>query len=165
MNLSEVLTNPHFNNLTAIIRVAFRSSTWRQNHADVPVKTLEKNFSNLVLFKPDEAVPNKVQVISAFSDLIMALTQADSRLLYTKDDYQWFIEVLDADEWWKLALMCAWYSAPDTRLTPVEIAEKTGTNESTWRNKAASGEIPGATKKGKQWLLPRSVLRSQGADV
>lgn len=40
-----------------------------------------------------------------------------------------------------------------------------GMNESTWRNKAANGEIAGAVKKGKQWLLPVSVLRSRGIEV
>lgn len=43
-------------------------------------------------------------------------------------------------------------------LTPQEVAAATGTSDSQWRNKAAAGEIPGAIKKGKQWLLPRSVL-------
>lgn len=50
-------------------------------------------------------------------------------------------------------------------VTPLEAAERTGTAESTWRNKAAAGQIPGAIKKGKQWLLPVSVLRSQGVEV
>lgn len=163
MSKSEVLRNPHFNNLAAIIRVAVRSSGWRTKHADVPVKTLEKGFSDLVLFS--EMPPDKTQVIEQFGNLILAISQADERLFYTEDDYRWFVEVLDADEWWKLALMCAWYSAPDEQLTPSEIAAKTDTNESTWRNKAAFGQVPGAIKKGKQWLLPRSVLRSQGVDI
>jgi len=50
-------------------------------------------------------------------------------------------------------------------MTPGEIAAETGTNTSTWRNKAAAGKVPGAIKKGKQWLLPRVVLRGQGVDV
>lgn len=50
-------------------------------------------------------------------------------------------------------------------MTPQEVAEATSTSDSQWRNKAAAGEIPGAVKKGKQWLLPRSVLRAQGIDV
>lgn len=50
-------------------------------------------------------------------------------------------------------------------LTPAEVAAATDTAESGWRNKAAAGEIPGAVKKGKQWLLLRSVLRAQGVKV
>jgi hypothetical protein len=50
-------------------------------------------------------------------------------------------------------------------LTPAEAAALTNTAESTWRNKAAAGQVPGAIKKGKQWLIPRAWLRAQGYDV
>jgi hypothetical protein len=53
----------------------------------------------------------------------------------------------------------------DLVMTPVEIAQATGTAESTWRNKAAAGEIPGAVKKGKQWLIPREYVQDKGYDV
>lgn len=43
-------------------------------------------------------------------------------------------------------------------LTPDEIAERTGDAASGWRNKAAAGKIPGAIKKGKQWLIPASAV-------
>ena len=43
---------------------------------------------------------------------------------------------------------------PRQYATPSEAAAFTGTAESTWRNRAAAGEIPGAVKKGKQWLIP-----------
>ena len=162
MKLSTVLSNEHFNSLAAIIRVPFRSEKWRNKHAEVPFWTLESGFSDLVNFTPGEKPPNKAQVIERFTNLIVELTKADSRLACTEEDYKWFIEVLDVNEWWKLSLLCAWYSAPDTMMTPAEVAEATETAESTWRNKAAAGEIPGAFKKGKQWLLPRSVLRGKG---
>ena len=42
--------------------------------------------------------------------------------------------------------------------TPAEIAEFTDTSEAQWRNKAAAGLLPGAIKKGKQWLIPRSAI-------
>lgn len=43
-------------------------------------------------------------------------------------------------------------------VTPGEAAVLTGTAESGWRNRAAAGKIPGAVKKGKQWLIPRSAI-------
>ena len=49
-------------------------------------------------------------------------------------------------------------------LTPAEIASKTGTCESTWRNMAASGRIRGI-KKGKQWLIPRELVKEKGYNV
>lgn len=51
--------------------------------------------------------------------------------------------------------------AEPTMLTPAEIAVKTGTSESSWRNRAAAGKIPGAFKKGKQWLIPYEYSRAQ----
>lgn len=43
-------------------------------------------------------------------------------------------------------------------LTPAEAALISGTAESGWRNRAAQGKIPGATKKGKQWLIPSDAI-------
>ena len=48
--------------------------------------------------------------------------------------------------------------SPDSLLTPAEAAVLFGGAESSWRNRAASGEIPGAFKKGKQWLIPESAI-------
>ena len=50
-------------------------------------------------------------------------------------------------------------------MTPAEVAAETGTEESTWRRKLIAGQIPGAMKKGKQWLLPRLRLRELGVRV
>jgi len=57
------------------------------------------------------------------------------------------------------------YVYPFPWLSPAEVAQITGTAESTWRNRAAAGKIPDAVKVGKQWLLPRAVLRAQGVAV
>jgi hypothetical protein len=38
--------------------------------------------------------------------------------------------------------------------TPDELAKHTPIAASTWRNRAAAGQIPGAIKKGKTWLIP-----------
>lgn len=43
-------------------------------------------------------------------------------------------------------------------VTPGEAAVLTGTAESGWRNRASAGKIPGAVKKGKQWLIPRAAI-------
>lgn len=43
-------------------------------------------------------------------------------------------------------------------LTPAEAAEMTGNHESHWRNLCANGQVIGAIKKGKQWLIPRREL-------
>lgn len=80
---------------------------------------------------------------------------------YHYDDDPGAAESVDPDEY-----TLAYYTAFDaTELTPAQVAEITRTNESTWRNKAAAGDVPGAHKEGKQWLLPRAVLRAQGYNV
>jgi hypothetical protein len=46
-------------------------------------------------------------------------------------------------------------------LTPAEAAERSGLAEITWRKRAAGGKIPGAFKKGKQWLIPRVMVSTK----
>lgn len=165
MKYSEIVRNPHFNNLAAIIRIAFDPG-WQRNHAGTPFWVLQDNF--LKTIDPDLPQIDRNEVVYTFTDMLVALVKADDRLFYTEDDLQWFAEVLDrpaGEAKAILHMMAAWWAAPDTMLTPVEVADKTGTAESTWRNKAAAGDIPGAVKKGKQWLLPLSVLRSRGVAV
>jgi len=43
---------------------------------------------------------------------------------------------------------------PRQYATASEAAAFTGTAESGWRNRAAAGEISGAIKRGKTWLIP-----------
>lgn len=164
MNYQDILQNEHFNNLAATIRVAFHSAAWKQNHTHVPFWTLNKAFADAVFIDTEM---NKELVIERFTALITALADADPALCwYTAEDMDWFLQTLDSDHAKVvLSLFLAWYSAPDTYYTPAEIASITGTAESGWRNKAAAGEIPGAIKKGKQWLIPRTVLRAQGVKV
>jgi len=169
MKYHSILRNEHFNNLAANIRVPLLSPGWRKRHPHVPLVSLEKQFSAAVfndVWNHGNDVWNHGEVLTAFVNLITAIVEADERLHYSKEDMDWFVQVLEGDNApTVMALFCTWYRAPDTFLTPAEIAEKTGTAESTWRNKAAAGAIPGAIKKGKQWLLPQTALRSQGVNV
>ena len=43
---------------------------------------------------------------------------------------------------------------PRKYATAAEAAVFTGTSESSWRNRAAAGQFPGAVKRGKTWLIP-----------
>lgn len=158
VKFSDIMTNPHFNNLAAIIRWPFRSHGWKRRHAaTVPFWLLIKALDDA------NAQPfDKKRWLLALSELLVAITKADPWLSYTTDDLEWMVEQLDTPYGATVASMfMASFSAPDEMLTPAEIAEATGTAESTWRNKAAGRRIPGATKRGKQWLLPRSVICSQ----
>lgn len=164
MKYSDILRNEHFNNLAAIIRVPFLSKTWKAEHPEVPFWT---RLDNLTEVKTEQLfATNRQEFVKRFVAFLAELTQADPRLAYTEADLAWFVEQMDgANALVLVSLLFAWFSAPDELLTPAEVAAITDTGESTWRNKAAGGEIPGAVKKGKQWLLPRSVLRGQGVSV
>jgi len=164
MKYQDILQNPHFNNLAAIIRVPFNSEHWRKEHNEVPFWTLLDELSEV---KTEEHfATNRAEFVNRFGAFLVTLTTADERLAYGEEDLAWFIEQMDGEHALPIiSLLFAWFSAPDVTLTPVEVAEITNTAESTWRNKAAAGDIPGAVKRGKQWLLPRSVLRSQGVGV
>lgn len=158
MRFSDILANPHFNNLAAIIRVPFQSQGWKQQRsATVRFWTLIKELDDA------RAEPfDKARWLVALSRLLVAITGADPTLSYTTDDLEWLVAQMDGAYAATVASMfMASFSAPDEMLTPAEIAAATGTAESSWRNKAAAGEIPGALKKGKQWLLPRSVVLSR----
>lgn len=158
MKFTTIITDPHFNNLAAIIRWPFRSHDWKKRHtAEVPFWLLIE-----ALDKANAQPFNKERWLVALSELLVAITKADPWLSYTTEDLEWMVEQLDGPYGATVASMfMASFSAPDEMLTPAEIAEATGTAESSWRNKAAAHQIPGATKKGKQWLLPRSVVMSQ----
>jgi hypothetical protein len=160
MKYQDILKNKYFNNLAAIIRVPHLSQSWRKEHGEVPFWSLMDGLSDV------KDATNHTEFVNRFCELLVTLTTADSRLSYTEADLAWFVEAMDGDHALVIAsLLLAWASAPDTMLTPAEVAETTGTSDSQWRNKAAAGDIPGAAKKGKQWLLPRSVLRAQGVEV
>lgn len=47
-------------------------------------------------------------------------------------------------------------------LTPAEAAKRFGRSESSFRNRAAAGDFPGARKRGKQWLIPLADIEDSG---
>ena len=165
MNFTDVIKNEHFVSLSAILRVPFQSHTWKKLHPEVPFWTLNENLGKAV---HRDSKLDRDQVVAAITDILVAVTSADDVLCYTEDDLTWLFSWLDGEDTTAKAVYSLWmayYSAPADTITPAEVAEKTGTAESTWRNKAAAGLIPGAEKKGKQWLLPVTVLRSQDVNI
>jgi hypothetical protein len=161
LNHTEILRNEHFNNLAAILRVSL-TDHWRNEHPSVPVLKREDDLAKLVFAKNWPV--DKAEVLDCLTGWLTGLVQADPELMwYTMEDLDWLLGVLDSDDAKTvLSLFMAWIRAETEYLTPAEIAERTGTAESGWRNKAAAQEIPGAVKKGKQWLLPEVVLRAKG---
>lgn len=162
-NFSDIIKDPHFVNLAAIARRSFRSRKWQERHPEVPFKTLWKHLDAVT--PVDGTRWDKAAVMAAITDILTAGFGARSSFRHTEEDLHWLADVLDSKQHVMIiSLWKAFSVAPDELMTPAEVAEATGTAESGWRNKAAAGAIPGAIKKGKQWLLPRSVLVAQGVE-
>lgn len=126
-NYADTLRNPHFNNIAAIIREPLRSPAWRRAHPDVPFFALHD-----ALVKAIQTL-NREQIIDAMTQMIVSLTESDDRIHFSTDDLDWVVAVLDGNESdarATLAMLQAWWSAPDDYVTPAQVAEATGTSES-----------------------------------
>lgn len=162
----DILRNPHFSQFSALLSVPFRSYQWRHRNPEVPFWTLWENCTKLLNDARFAHKESTQEFLHAFTDLITAITHADQKLFYRQEDLLWLVQVLDGDRALvTMAMLFAYASASDTYLTPVQVAEATGTSESLWRNRAAANEIIGAHKAGKQWLFSRAALRAYGVMV
>lgn len=165
MTFSDIVNNEYFARLCVPIRVALQSPQWRHRHPEIPFWTLYDRFTKLgqgyTQFPEYQA-----DYINALRALLDAIGKATPRLAYHADDIDGYLRLMDEQGRHVVAMFAAYASAADSFVTPVEAAEFTGTVESLWRNRAAAGDIPGAMKKGKQWLLPKSVLSAvYGVDI
>lgn len=171
MKFQEILHGKEFNNLAAILRLAFHAKPhphvdlYRRLKSEVPFWSLWQQFCKTT---PIECNWNKSEVVVSFTNMILAITKAVPEIIwYTEDDLAWFVGVPDSENACvTIQMFKAWVSADDTYLTPGQIAEITNTSESNWRNRAAGQPgykpIPGCKKPGKDWLLPLTVLQAQG---
>jgi hypothetical protein len=163
MQITQILNNPHFCNLVAIIRVPLHSYEWRDENPEVRFSVRIHSIESWMTREHFQSESDKFEFMQRFISLLKDIMKADDRLRYTRADIQWLTEALVQEQ--ALVFMSMLFAsayAEDQYLTPPEIAAKTGTSESNWRNKAAAGEFPGATKRGKVWLIPLSVLQSRG---
>jgi Helix-turn-helix domain len=166
IDFSDILRNPHFSQFTALLSVPYGSMHWRQRHPEVPFWTRVKTITKLM---HDGGIAHKNlrnQFINEFTTLIVELVSADPKLFYRTEDMDWFVQTLSGEyATLTMSMLFAAASSRQTYLTPAQIAEITGTSESNWRNKAAAGEIIGAVKAGKQWLVPKMSLQAYGTAV
>ena len=154
MTVLEIINEPGFQRIAAILRVPFWSLSWKREHPDVPFWTLWRNI---------EMSEDREDVLETLTDALMQIANATERLRYNTEDMEWLVRTLDEENWqtW-IAMLLAFASAPDVLYAPSELASVTSIAESTWRKYAATGFVIGSIKKGKQWLLPKSVLVAQG---
>jgi hypothetical protein len=163
IKFTDIIHNNHFQTVALVLRTGWPVA-WRQTHSNVPYWTLTDKLKKVAT--AEFFATNRTEIINRFFDLFNAIVQADPRIQYGCDDLDWFVSEIDKPHGLAMLwLMLAWVSAVPDYLTPLEIADATATAESTWRNKAAAGELPGAVKKGKQWLIPRWAVRGAMPDL
>ena len=153
-SFSAILRNPHFARLCVPIRVVYHSHQWKRTHADVPIRHLLERWEKFTFnydHYPHEYIP-------ALTRLLSAIAKATPRLAYQQEDLNGYQRLLEEHGGVVAHLFGAYASGSDRFITPGQAATLGDDAESTWRNRAAAGEIPGAWKAGKQWLLPVSVI-------
>lgn len=162
-DLLGIVQNEHFRSIAAILHIPLSSQRWRSEHPQVPFLTLWDALADTVaLERPYQAQ----DTLTALVALQVAVAEADPHLALPEAAMVWLIERLEgSDGKLIVALLTAYASATWEYATPAEVAAATGTDDSWWRQQAIAGTIPGAFKKGKQWLLPTSVLRLRGIAV
>ncbi len=150
MQITQILNNQHFCNIVAIIRVPLHSREWRDENPEVRFEARIFSIESLMTRYHFQDEGDKYEFTERFISLLKDFKKADDRLRYTKDDIQWFVEVTEQEQALVImSMLLASAHAEDEYLTPPQIAVKTVTSESDWRYKAAVGEFPGATKRGK----------------
>ena len=159
MRFMDILDNQSFQALCIPIRVAFHAHNWQAQHAGVPVWTLEDQLARLTQIYGVQA--NQVTqraYLDALMKMLKKIGDADGRLRVQSEDVTEYIRLLNTYGSVVASMFLAYSISPSDFVTPAQVAEFTGDAESTWRNRAARHEIPGARKAGKQWLLPKDVL-------
>lgn len=158
---TDITESRHFWRLTTILRAAL-SDSWRAAHPATFWPAWDRLGDRKHSF---HGVIDAEAILADFRTVLTGIAAADPRLAATDDDLLWLADALrgpDAALTRALLILHTQLTPADDWLTPAEVAALTDTAESGWRNKAAAGDIPGAVKKGKQWLLPRSILKVMG---
>jgi len=157
----EIMQNENFQRLAAFLRVASRPD-WLTAH---PASKFGFCFGNFVRHAQSYHPDLRQNLIGDYAGMTSNAVEADIRLYpyVTTSALEWFVGLIDNEDRQfvgaVLILLLAVSACEDTVLTPAEAAKQTGTSESYWRNHAAAGNIPGAQKKGKQWLIPRAWIK------
>lgn len=166
MDLTDVVQNPHFQYLVAILRLPLCFVDWRRRHLSSEIEAfLAQAIPHL---NPPDSIqqdPVSAPSILPTQALIEAIVKADPRLIYRREDIVWLAQLVEQYPHFTGIILGMLFAAASTMpemMTTVQLAELRQEPEITWRKRAQIGEIPGAYKAGNRWLLPCSTLQIQG---
>lgn len=167
-SLTSITQNPHFNAFAALFSVAI-SANWRMRHPEVPdVRSTLDRLARLSRNLLKDATSIRNSFIHEITILLVQIVEADPKLHYSTEDLNWMFELLDGESGEArmiLSMLFASAVSPRNFLTVEQVAEITGDGASTWRARAANGEIIGAWKAGKTWMFPLLSLKAYGVNI
>jgi hypothetical protein len=169
-SLTEIMNDPHFNQLAALLSIGM-SAKFVMSHPEVPNvrATLEYRLSRLVRGYQKDATFIKNDIIKEFSHLIQQIADADKSYFYRPEDYEWFVSVMEDNTTAQITLSSlfavavsrrTFYSLEQVAAMPDRHGEMRAAE--TLRQRAQRGEIIGAFKVGKTWMVPDLSLRAIG---
>ena len=165
MDLTDVVQNPHFQYLVALLRLPLCFVEWHRKYLSDDIEILMAQAMPHLTSEDSNQEARTASSILPIQALIEAIVKADSRLNYRSEAMHWLTDLFErfplATEIVLGMLFAAAYTMPEM-MTTVQLAEIRQEPEITWRKRAQAGEIPGAYKAGNRWLLPCSTLQIQG---
>lgn len=163
-NLSALTRNVHFLRFVALLSVP-QAAGWRMEHPEVP--PVRNTLNRLMrLRKGLPARTAQEDFMNEFSPLIQRLVEADTNLHYYTDDMDWITQSISSEDAPLIfSLLFAYASCPVHWYTAEQVSTFTNNAPSTWRMRAANGEIIGAKMVGKTWLFPESGLVAYGVQL
>jgi len=163
--LTEIIKDPSFQRVAAMLRFVLTRHEWRQKHprAAAKVAASEENLTKVAF----SGIWSSELVLSRTLDLINAIqTEIESDVRLSVDDIHWLIEAIGGESGRAtIAMLLAFSRSIDRWYSPADLARRTGDGESTWRKRAVDDARLMAQKHGKQWLIPASGLRLAGYSV
>lgn len=156
MRFSDIIEDVNFRAICVPIRVAMNArGVWLQRRQYIPFWNLYR-----ALEKATVSYSAQMEVyVPALTAMLSNIAKVMPALAINQDTFDGYLRLIDTYGAVVPPMMLAYASASERFATPAQVADATGTSESLWRNRSAANEIPGAVKMGKQWLLPRDVLR------
>jgi len=152
-SITNIITDPHFIRLTAATRRAYYAT-----HDPYRLRDRVRNDLDQLMKHYTTNQINLSEHATAFQKLLALVRRVTPAMPVRPEDLTWYLDSVATQGAVVVTLFGAYAVARERMVTPAEVAAATGTGESTWRNRAAAGDIPGALMKGKQWLLPADTL-------
>jgi hypothetical protein len=165
LNLTDLVQNPHFRYLAALLRLPLCFSDWRRAHFSSEIESLLSQAMPRLTSEESIQGTGSTPSIRPIQELLEAIVKADPRLVYRSEDIVWLAQLFETYPHVTGIILGTLFAAAGTMpemMTTVQLAALRQEPEITWRKRAQAGDIPGAYKAGNRWLLPCSTLQVQG---